>query len=67
MRQLNIQHGMNLKIIDGKQLIQEIQLMLMLNDVYPQKYKKVADYYYYRSQQLEGEEKKLFEIKREAL
>ncbi len=41
-------------------------VMLMLNDVYPQKYKKVADYYYYRSQQLDGEEKKLFEIKREA-
>tara|TARA_B100000902_G_scaffold328749_1_gene324958 strand:- start:8472 stop:11114 length:2643 start_codon:yes stop_codon:yes gene_type:complete len=41
-------------------------IMLMLNDEYPQKYKKVADYYYYRSQQLEGEEKKLFEIKREA-
>ncbi len=41
-------------------------IMLMLNDEYPQKYKKVADYYYYRSQQLDGEEKKLFEIKREA-
>jgi P4 family phage/plasmid primase-like protien len=41
-------------------------IMLMLNDDYPLKYKKVADMFYYRSQQLEGEEKKLFEIKREA-
>ena len=41
-------------------------IMLMLNDEYPIKYKKVADYYYYRSQQLDGEEKKIFEIKREA-
>ena len=38
----------------------------MLNDIYPQKYRKVADYYYYRSQQLSGEEKKIFEVKREA-
>lgn len=38
----------------------------MLNDDYPAKYKKVADYYYFRSLQLEGDEKKLFEIKREA-
>lgn len=41
-------------------------IFTMLNDEYPQKYKKVADYYYYRSQQLQGEEKKLFEIRREA-
>ena len=38
----------------------------MLNDDYPNKYKKVADYFYFRCQQLEGDEKKLFEIKREA-
>jgi P4 family phage/plasmid primase-like protien len=41
-------------------------IQLMLNDDYPKKYKKVADYFYYRCQQLEGDEKKLFEIKREA-
>ena len=41
-------------------------IQLMLNDEYPKKYKKVADYFYYRCQQLDGDEKKLFEIKREA-
>ena len=41
-------------------------IMLMLNDDYPKKYKKVADYFYYRSQQLEGHEKELFDKKREA-
>ncbi len=41
-------------------------IMLMLNDDYPKKYKKVADYFYFRSQQLEGHEKELFDKKREA-
>lgn len=41
-------------------------IFTMLNDEYPKKYKKVADYFYFRCQQLEGDEKKLFEIKREA-
>ena len=29
-------------------------IFTMLNDEYPQKYKKVADYYYYRSQQYQN-------------
>lgn len=41
-------------------------IMLMLNDEYPQKYKKIADYYFYRSSQVDGEEKKLLEARREA-
>ena len=41
-------------------------IFTMLNDEYPKKYKKVADYFYFRCQQLEGDEKKVFEMKREA-
>ena len=36
-----------------------------LNDVYPEKYRKVADYFYHRATQLDGDEKKLYEVKRE--
>ena len=40
--------------------------MLMLNDDYPIKYKKLSDSLYYRCQQLQGDEKKLIELRREA-
>ncbi len=41
-------------------------IMLMLNDEYPIKYKKLSDSLYYRCQQLQGDEKKLIELRREA-
>lgn len=39
---------------------------IMLNDDYPNKYKKIADYFYFRMQQVGEGEKQLLEIKRNA-
>ena len=41
-------------------------IFLELNEKYPAKYKKVADYFYYKLQQSSGDEKKLMEMKRES-
>ena len=43
-----------------------VTIWMMLNDEYPTKYKKVADYYYYRMQQVDDCEKELLEKRREA-